>query len=219
MPLRARLLLKHSALLAPGSIFSFLVFFISIISISLEYHFKLFQHYEHNKLIEVPQERRVAPYLSSMMNGTSSRVSVRPAQGIGKASPMSKSPSSLKEIPKTSKDGKGTVSNTVSKQSKPKKVKSQKQVDFVTPKFDSIKGVNCCVNCKKGNHLTDSIVCQLCNTSFHALARQCQVQLLMIQRSAHRPFLQVYALSLQNMGPMPKDGVISCLFVLHVMIN
>ena len=113
----------------------------------------------------------MAPYLSSMMNGTSSRVSVRPAQGIGKASPMSKSPSSLKEIPKTSKDGKGTVSNTVSKQSKPKKVKSQKQVDFVTPKFDSIKGVNCCVNCKKGNHLTDSIVCQLCNTSFHALCK------------------------------------------------
>ena len=113
----------------------------------------------------------MAPYLSSMMNGTSSRVSVRPAQGIGKASPMSNSSSSLKKIPKTSNDGKGTVSNNVSKQSKPKKVKSQKHADFVAPKFDTIKGVNCCVNCKKGNHLNDSIVCQLCNTSFHALCK------------------------------------------------
>ena len=105
------------------------------------------------------------------MNGTSSRVSVRPAQGIGKASPMSKSSSSLKKLPKTSKDGKGTVSNNVSKQSKPKKAGSPKSVDFVVPTFDRIKGVNCCVNCKKGNHLTDSIVCQLCNTSFHALCK------------------------------------------------
>ena len=113
----------------------------------------------------------MAPYLNSMMNGTSSRVSVRPAQGIGKASPMSKSSSSLKKLPKTSKDGKGTVSNNVSKQSKPKKAGSPKSVDFVVPTFDRIKGVNCCVNCKKGNHLTDSIVCQLCNTSFHALCK------------------------------------------------
>ena len=113
----------------------------------------------------------MAPYLSSMMNGTSSRVRVRPAQGIGKASPMSKSSSSLKKLPKTSKDGKGTVSNNVSKQSKPKKSGSPKSVDFVVPTFDRIKGVNCCVNCKKGNHLTDSIVCQLCNTSFHALCK------------------------------------------------
>ena len=134
-------------------------------------HHKLFQHYIYNKFIEVPQERRVAPYLNSMMNGTSSRVSVRPAQGIGKASPMSKSSSSLKKLPKTSKDGKGTVSNNVSKQSKPKKAGSPKSVDFVVPTFDRIKGVNCCVNCKKGNHLTDSIVCQLCNTSFHALCK------------------------------------------------
>ena len=113
----------------------------------------------------------MAPYLNSMMNGTSSRVSVRPAQGIGKASPMSKSSSSLKKLPKTSKDRKGTVSNNVSKQSKPKKAGSPKSVDFVVPTFDRIKGVNCCVNCKKGNHLTDSIVCQLCNTSFHALCK------------------------------------------------
>ena len=115
----------------------------------------------------------MAPYLSSMMNGTLSRVSVRSAQGIGKASPMSNSSSSPKipKIPKTSKDGKGTVSNNVSKQPKPKKVKSQKHADFVAPKFDTIKGVNCCVNCKKGNHLTDTIVCQLCNTSFHALCK------------------------------------------------
>ena len=113
----------------------------------------------------------MAPYLSSMMNGTSSRVRVRPAQGIGKPSPMSKSSSSLKKLPKTSKDGKGTVSNNVSKQSKPKKSGSPKSVDFVVPTFDRIKGVNCCVNCKKGNHLTDSIVCQLCNTSFHALCK------------------------------------------------
>ena len=113
----------------------------------------------------------MAPYLSSMMNGTSSGVRVRPAQGIGKASPMSKSSSSLKKLPKTSKDGKGTVSNNVSKQSKPKKSGSPKSVDFVVPTFDRIKGVNCCVNCKKGNHLTDSIVCQLCNTSFHALCK------------------------------------------------
>ena len=145
----------------------------------------------------------MAPYLSSMINGTSSRVSVRPAQGIGKASPMS-NPSSSPKIQKTSKDGKGTVLNNVSKQSKPKKVKSRKHADFVAPKFDTIKGVNCCVNCKKGNHLTDTIVCQ---------------QMLTRQQSAHQPFLQVCALSLQNMGPMPKDGVISCLFVLTAMMN
>ena len=71
----------------------------------------------------------------------------------------------------------------------------KKSVDFVVPTFDRIEGVNCCVNCKKGNHLTDSIVCQLCSSLlFMHFTRQCQVRMLMIQLFAHLAFLQVCAL-------------------------
>ncbi|KAL5253911.1 hypothetical protein ACHWQZ_G013614 [Mnemiopsis leidyi] len=110
-----------------------------------------------------------------MVNETLNRVCVRPDQGNENDSPMSKPSSTPKDAVKTPealKDKKGTVSITVSKNVlKQKKVKAQKPGDFVAPKFDIIDNTHCCVKCKKGNHLTDSIVCQLCNSSFHALCK------------------------------------------------
>ena len=101
-----------------------------------------------------------------MVNEPSNRVRVRPDQG----NPMSKPSSSLKDTPKTPKASKtkGIVSKTVLNQ---KKAKARKYANSVVPKFDTIDGINCCIKCKKGNHLTDAIVCQVCNSTFHALCK------------------------------------------------
>ncbi|KAL5257837.1 hypothetical protein ACHWQZ_G012694 [Mnemiopsis leidyi] len=53
-------------------------------------------------------------------------------------------------------------------QIKSKKSKARKQADFVAPKFDN---VNCCMNCKGGDVLRESLVCKICNTSFHAVCK------------------------------------------------
>ncbi|KAL5267814.1 hypothetical protein ACHWQZ_G004755, partial [Mnemiopsis leidyi] len=97
-----------------------------------------------------------------MTNETLNGVCVRPDQGNQEDSPMSKSP------PSTSLDKQGTVSNIVSNQMKSKKSKSRKQANFVAPMFDN---VNCCMNCKGGDVLRESLVCKLCNTSFHAVCK------------------------------------------------
>ena len=106
----------------------------------------------------------MAPYLSSMVNETSSRVCVRPDQGVREDIPMSKPSPSSKDTEKTPKDKRGIVSKSDSDS----KLQDSNSCDIVPPRF-SASGK--CTRCHSMNHVDEAIVCNICDASFHAVCK------------------------------------------------
>ena len=99
----------------------------------------------------------MAPYLKGMTNGTKNGVCVRPNLGNGD-SPMSSTTSSPAKG--TPSPAKGTVSKGISCDSK----RSSK----IVPRFN-VHGK--CAKCQSNNFVDESITCNICSTSFHALCK------------------------------------------------